>query len=167
MQTLAIYPGSFDPVTNGHLDILQRATMLFDRVVVAIAHNVNKQGLFTPDERADLLRTVIGDNDKVEVDVFEGLLIDYARRRGARSIVRGLRAVADFDSDGFVDLLVDDGSPLPALHLGAVGGGFVDVGARGLMAPVVPVDTVDLELDGDLDLVFGDAAWINDGAARL
>ncbi|MCA9668854.1 MAG: pantetheine-phosphate adenylyltransferase [Myxococcales bacterium] len=97
MQTLAIYPGSFDPVTNGHLDILQRATMLFDRVVVAIAHNVNKQGLFTPDERADLLRTVIGDNDKVEVDVFEGLLIDYARRRGARSIVRGLRAVADFE----------------------------------------------------------------------
>ncbi len=76
-----------------------------------------------------------------------------------------LRAVADFDSDGFVDLLVDDGSPLPALQLGAAGGGFVDVGARGLTAPVVPVDAVDLDLDGDLDLISGDAAWTNDGAA--
>jgi len=97
MAKVAIYPGSFDPVTNGHLDILQRAVQIFDGVVVAIADNINKRGLFSPAERADLLQQVIGANPKIEVDIFSGLLVDYVRQRGAKSIVRGLRAVADFE----------------------------------------------------------------------
>jgi len=98
-KRLAIYPGSFDPVTNGHLDILSRALELFDVVVIAIAENVSKTGLFTPKERAQLLRESIADDAErnTEVEVFSGLLVDYARRRGARAIVRGLRAVADFE----------------------------------------------------------------------
>ena len=99
MRHIAIYPGSFDPVTNGHLDILSRALELFDVVVIAIAENVSKTGLFTPKERAQLLRESIADDAErnTEVEVFSGLLVDYARRRGARAIVRGLRAVADFE----------------------------------------------------------------------
>jgi pantetheine-phosphate adenylyltransferase len=96
-MTLAIYPGSFDPVTNGHLDILARGRALFDKVVVAIATNINKKGLFSDEERAELLRDVIGREVDVEVAIFDGLLIDYARDRGAKAIVRGLRAVADFE----------------------------------------------------------------------
>jgi pantetheine-phosphate adenylyltransferase len=94
---VAIYPGSFDPVTNGHLDVIARAKAIVDRVIVAIAQNVNKAGMFTPDERVALLRTVLGDDEQLEVDVFSGLLVDYARRRGANIVVRGLRAVADFE----------------------------------------------------------------------
>jgi len=97
MSKLAIYPGSFDPVTHGHLDILHRAVGIFDRVVMAIADNPSKHGLFTPEQRADLLRQVVGDDDRISVDLFSGLLVDYARRCGATSIVRGLRAVADFE----------------------------------------------------------------------
>lgn len=93
----AIYPGSFDPVTNGHLDVIGRAKVIFDRVIVGIATNVNKAGLFTAEERAALLRSVLGDDPRLEIDVFSGLLVDYARRRGANVIVRGLRAVADFE----------------------------------------------------------------------
>lgn len=97
MTRLAIYPGSFDPVTNGHLDILDRALALFDVVVVAIAQNVNKAGLFSPEERAELLRAVLASRPRVEVDLFSGLLVEYAKSRGAGTIVRGLRAVADFE----------------------------------------------------------------------
>ena len=98
MTKLAIYPGSFDPVTNGHLDILSRALNVFDRVVIAIAENVNKQGLFTPQERATLLSQVIADKEpRLEIDIFSGLLVDYAKRRQASTIIRGLRAVADFE----------------------------------------------------------------------
>lgn len=97
MPQLAIYPGSFDPVTNGHLDILRRALRIFDNVVVAVARNGAKTALFTPEERAELLRQSVPEEGNVEVDLFEGLLADYARRRGARAIVRGLRAVADFE----------------------------------------------------------------------
>jgi pantetheine-phosphate adenylyltransferase len=97
MPQVAIYPGSFDPVTNGHLDVIYRARAIFDRVVVAIAHNVNKSGLFAPEERASLLRSVLGDDDHLEIDVFSGLLVEYVRRRGASIVVRGLRAVADFE----------------------------------------------------------------------
>lgn len=96
-ERLAIYPGSFDPVTHGHLDILSRAETLFDKVVIAIAENVSKRGLFTPEERSALLREVLDERTTVEVDVFSGLLVDYAHRRGAQAIVRGLRAVADFE----------------------------------------------------------------------
>jgi len=94
---LAIYPGSFDPVTHGHLDILQRALGVFERVVIAVADNVRKGGLFDRAERVALLRQVVGTEPRVEVDAFDGLLVDYARQRGAQTIVRGLRAVADFE----------------------------------------------------------------------
>ncbi|PID38994.1 MAG: pantetheine-phosphate adenylyltransferase [Proteobacteria bacterium] len=96
-MTLAIYPGSFDPVTNGHLDILARGRALFDKVIVAVATNINKKGLFSGEERVELLRRVITPGDDVEVGIFDGLLIDYARQRKAKAIVRGLRAVADFE----------------------------------------------------------------------
>jgi pantetheine-phosphate adenylyltransferase len=97
MTRIAIYPGSFDPMTNGHLDVIQRSLALFDRLVIAVASNVRKQPLFTVDERIALLREVLGDDPRVEIDTFEGLLVDYARRKGAVALVRGLRAVADFE----------------------------------------------------------------------
>ena len=97
MTKIAIYPGSFDPVTNGHLDVVYRALALFDKVVVAIAQNVNKGELFSPEERVNLLKRVLRKDPRVEVEIFAGLLVDYVRRRGAEIIVRGLRAVADFE----------------------------------------------------------------------
>ena len=97
MQHVAIYPGSFDPVTNGHLDIVERGLKLFDRVIVAILHNPGKKALFTIAERLDMLHTVLADFDNVEVDAFDGLLVDYASRRGAHAILRGMRAVSDFE----------------------------------------------------------------------
>ncbi|MBU6409990.1 MAG: pantetheine-phosphate adenylyltransferase [Verrucomicrobia bacterium] len=93
----AIYPGSFDPLTNGHLDVLHRATKLFHRVIVAIAKNESKHPLFTAAERVGLLREAVSQWPSVEVDAFDGLLVDYARRHGAQAIVRGLRAVSDFE----------------------------------------------------------------------
>lgn len=97
MKRLAIYPGSFDPITHGHLDILQRALRVFDGVVIAVAQNRSKTALFSPEERADLVRQAVAGIADVEVDPFSGLLVDYVRKRGATIIVRGLRAVADFD----------------------------------------------------------------------
>jgi pantetheine-phosphate adenylyltransferase len=98
---LAIYPGSFDPITNGHVDILQRALRLFDRVIVAVAHNVRKQALFTVEERTEMIRASLGasaeDRARVEIDSFSGLLVDYAQQRGAGVLIRGLRAIADFE----------------------------------------------------------------------
>jgi len=94
---LAIYPGTFDPVTNGHWDILRRALGLFDHVVVALAVNVNKRPLFSLAQRMRMIRDVVGDDARVEVDSFEGLLVEYARTRGAHFLIRGLRAVADFE----------------------------------------------------------------------
>jgi pantetheine-phosphate adenylyltransferase len=94
---VAVYPGTFDPITNGHVDILRRGLRLFDRVVVALADNVRKEPLFTWDERAEMIRASIGEDPRVEVDSFRGLLVDYARRRGARVVIRGLRAIADFE----------------------------------------------------------------------
>lgn len=94
---LAIYPGTFDPITNGHWDILRRALGLFDHVVVALAVNVNKRPLFPLAARMQMVRDVVGDDPRVEVDSFRGLLVDYARARGARFLIRGLRAVADFE----------------------------------------------------------------------
>ena len=93
----AIYPGSFDPVTNGHLDVVERARKLFDEVIVAVAHNDEKQALFTLEERLDLLRRTVGKIDNVRVAHFEGLLIDFATREQANAVVRGLRAVSDFE----------------------------------------------------------------------
>jgi len=94
---VAIYAGSFDPPTRGHLDIIHRSASLFDTTVVAVAQNHRKQYLFDVGERVALLREVIGADPRVEVDVIDGLLVDYARRKGAAAVIRGLRAVADFD----------------------------------------------------------------------
>jgi pantetheine-phosphate adenylyltransferase len=94
---IAIYPGSYDPVTNGHLDLVERASKVFDRLIVAVLRNMEKQPLFTLDERVAMLREVTRDWGNVEVDVFDGLLVDYARRRHARVILRGIRAVSDYE----------------------------------------------------------------------
>lgn len=93
---LAIYPGSFDPLTNGHVNIIERSLLLFDKVVVAVANNPAKAPMFTVEERLALIRRCISDA-RVEVDTFQGLLVDYARRKGAHAVVRGLRAVSDFE----------------------------------------------------------------------
>lgn len=93
----AVCPGSFDPVTNGHLDIIDRASRLYDEVVVAVLVNQNKSGLFSPPERMALLTEVTADYPNVVIDSFQGLLVDYCRRRGVAAIVKGLRAVSDFD----------------------------------------------------------------------
>jgi pantetheine-phosphate adenylyltransferase len=93
----AVCPGSFDPVTNGHLDIISRASTLFDEVVVAVLINKSKQGLFTVDERMDMLREVCAQYPNVKVDSFHGLLVNFCRERGIVAIVKGLRAVSDFD----------------------------------------------------------------------
>ena len=96
-MTLAVYPGSFDPLTNGHVDIITRGVRLFDRIIVAIASNAEKAPLFTMDERVEIARGVFKDHRNVEVDTFDGLLVDYVERRKANVIVRGLRAVSDFE----------------------------------------------------------------------
>ena len=93
----AIYPGSFDPLTNGHLDVIERAVKLFDRVVVAVAKNEGKQPLFSLDERLEMVRRSIQPLRTVEADSFDSLLVDYVERRSAQAIVRGLRAVSDFE----------------------------------------------------------------------
>src|SRR3989449_11384753 len=97
MPTLAVYPGSFDPLTNGHVDIISRGASLFDRIIVSILVNAEKAPLFTMAERVEITREVFKDQPKVEVDTFDGLLVDYVERRQAQVIVRGLRAVSDFE----------------------------------------------------------------------
>jgi pantetheine-phosphate adenylyltransferase len=96
MRTV-IYPGSFDPITNGHLDLIQRATKLFDRVIVAIARNDSKQPLFTQQQRVDMVGQAIQEIPRVEADSFDGLLINYVEQRAAQAVIRGLRAVSDFE----------------------------------------------------------------------
>jgi pantetheine-phosphate adenylyltransferase len=95
--SVAIYPGSFDPVTNGHLDLVERGNKMFDLVIVAVLQNVDKQPLFTVPERVEMLREVTKQWPGVEVDVFKGLLVDYARKRNAGVILRGIRAVSDYE----------------------------------------------------------------------
>ncbi len=98
-QPLAVYPGSFDPVTNGHIDIIQRAARCFPRLLVAVVANPNKKPMFTLGRRVELLREVCAHMANVEVDRFAGLLVDYVRRREARIIVKGLRIVSDFEHE--------------------------------------------------------------------
>lgn len=93
----AIYPGSFDPVTNGHLDVIARGRKLFDEVVVAVAHNVEKDPLFSLDERLNLLRETLHHQPGIEIGHFDGLLVDFAAARQATAVIRGLRAVSDFE----------------------------------------------------------------------
>ncbi|HRG98708.1 MAG TPA: pantetheine-phosphate adenylyltransferase [Polyangiaceae bacterium] len=97
MSRLAVYAGSFDPVTNGHRDLIERASALFDRVIVAIGIHATRKPLFTADERLGLLREVSSDLPNVTVESFDGLLIEFCRQNGARIIVRGLRAATDFE----------------------------------------------------------------------
>ena len=97
MNGVAIYPGSFDPITNGHVGLIKRGLEIFDRLIVSVARNVGKETLFSVDERVGMIREAINGNPRVEVASFAGLLVEYARSRNVRVVLRGLRAVADFE----------------------------------------------------------------------
>ena len=94
---LAIYPGSFDPVTNGHLDLIERGSTIFDRLIVAVLRNLEKDPLFSTAERVEMLREATRNYSNVEIDLFDGLLVDYVRARGAQVILRGIRAISDYE----------------------------------------------------------------------
>jgi len=94
---IAIYPGSFDPITNGHLDILSRAAQMFDKVIILVAINADKKGRFTIEERVAMIKESISDFDNVEVDSYDGLTVEYAKAHNSKFLIRGLRAVTDFD----------------------------------------------------------------------
>jgi pantetheine-phosphate adenylyltransferase len=102
-MSVAVYPGSFDPITNGHLDIVRRAAHVFDHVVIAVLANPRKQPLLTSDERVSVIERVVAEDSslvgRVSVQTFDGLTVDFCRRAGATSLVRGLRAIADFESE--------------------------------------------------------------------
>ena len=96
-MTIAIYPGSFDPITNGHLDILKSGSEIFEKVIIAVSYNINKNGFLTVDERVDLIEKSVSHLKNVEVDAFEGLTVEYARKKGADVLLRGLRTSFDFE----------------------------------------------------------------------
>lgn len=96
-MSVAVYPGSFDPITNGHLDVIRRGAKIFDRLIVAVADNPAKQALFTKEERVEMIREVTKGFRNVEVDSFDGLVVDYVRRRKAHVILRGIRTISDFE----------------------------------------------------------------------
>lgn len=97
MERIAVYPGSFDPITNGHLDIIKRGANFFDKLIVLVAYNPKKVGLFTVEERLEMIRKAIGGDSRIMVDSSTGLLVDYVNKAGAQAILRGLRAVSDFE----------------------------------------------------------------------
>jgi pantetheine-phosphate adenylyltransferase len=94
---IAVYPGSFDPITNGHINLIERALELFDRLIVAVAYNPNKSSLFSVEERVEMIRTALKNDPRVTAVSFDGLLVEFVERMGARTIVRGLRALSDFE----------------------------------------------------------------------
>ena len=96
-RSVAVYPGSFDPITYGHLDIIDRGLRIFDRVIIAVARNSTKNSLFSIEERVELIREVLADNGRATVDTFDGLLVEYVRSQNASVIIRGLRAISDFE----------------------------------------------------------------------
>ena len=111
---IAVYPGSFDPITNGHLDILHRACKVFDKVIVLVAHNPNKHSNFTPEERVQMIKEATAGNPQVEVLASSGLTVEFAKQHGATHLIRGLRAVSDFEyefqlasANEFVDSSID------------------------------------------------------------
>ena len=99
MEKLAIYPGSFDPVTNGHIDIVERGLKLFDKIIIAILINPSKQPLFTLEERLDMLNESFKDNPKISTDSFDGLTVNFAKQKNAHAMLRGMRATSDFESE--------------------------------------------------------------------
>lgn len=98
-KKIAVCPGSFDPITNGHLDIVYRGLSVFDKVVIAVGHNPLKQDLFTTEEKLQMIRESIGDNPRIDVDTFDGLLVDYLQKIRACAILRGLRVISDFEME--------------------------------------------------------------------
>ncbi|HRP70787.1 MAG TPA: pantetheine-phosphate adenylyltransferase [Turneriella sp.] len=101
----AVYPGSFDPFTNGHLDIVQRSIKIVDTLTIAVLRNTSKKSMFTPDERVEIIRAVVKEYRQVKVETFEGLLVDFCRTHGIRTVIRGLRAVSDFDYEHAIFLM--------------------------------------------------------------
>jgi pantetheine-phosphate adenylyltransferase len=97
MSTIAVYPGSFDPITNGHIDIINRGLRCFDKLIILVGYNPAKESLFTVEERIEMIKDLIGDNPRLEVDSYSGLIVDYVREKGANIILRGLRALSDFE----------------------------------------------------------------------
>ena len=97
MAKIAIYPGTFDPITNGHIDIIKRASALFDKVIIAVAINAHKKPVFSAEERIDMIENACKDIPRIETDQIDGLVVDYAERKKAHAIIRGLRAVSDFE----------------------------------------------------------------------
>ena len=96
-RKVAIYPGSFDPFTNGHINIIERSVRVFDKVIVAVAHNVSKKTTFTIEERVEIIREIFRNRPEVKVDYFQGLLVEYARKMGTNILLRGMRTVSDFE----------------------------------------------------------------------
>ena len=96
-ERIAVYPGSFDPITNGHVNLVERALEVFDKLIVAVAHNPNKSSLFSVEERMEMIQAALKNDPRVTVGSFEGLLVDFAEKQGARVIIRGLRALSDFE----------------------------------------------------------------------
>lgn len=104
-MTVAVYPGSFDPVTNGHIDILERTSRIFDKIIVAVVHNVTKQALFTLDERVELIKESTKHLDNIEVECFNGLLADFLKSKQANVIIRGLRSMTDYEYESQMSMM--------------------------------------------------------------
>jgi pantetheine-phosphate adenylyltransferase len=111
MERIAVYPGSFDPITNGHIDIIRRGAKLFPRIIVAVLQNPKKSTLFTTEERVEIIREIFRDDSQIETASFHGLLVQFAKERGVRIVIRGLRAVSDFEVEFQMALMNQNLSP--------------------------------------------------------